>query len=216
LPIGHLGKQDLGKQDHVEGFTLVQPQDDTGDVTVPRDAEWPNHIPYHPSFGHQSGVKVPVPGEMMMEKDSGRNHTVSEFVEETAPRRTGRDRGKTKLTTHQQDEPNQAPTRRVQDRWFYETVPAILAQTANGVDSVTIPIQELKMCVRGAPCLQEDNAMDKRKGSAKILSNTDTSEMCKSETIDCTFLGKTSSPVPENLGILGQISPDHLDEITND
>ncbi len=90
-------------QDHVEGFTLVQPQDDTGDATVPRDAEWPNHIPYHPSFGHKSGVKVPVPGEIMMEKESGRDYTVSELVEEKAPRRTGRDRGK--------DEANDSPTR---------------------------------------------------------------------------------------------------------
>jgi hypothetical protein len=167
-------------QDHVEGFNLIQPQDDTGDATAPRDEEWPNRFPYHPSFGHKSAVKVPVPGEMMMEKDSGRDHIASEIIEEKAPRRTGRDRGNTKIVTHQPGESNQALMRRVQDRWFYETVPAILAQTTNGLDSGTMPIQGLDVVVREASCLQEDNAMDKSKGSAKLLLNADTSEMCKS------------------------------------
>ena len=142
-------------QDHVEGFTLVQPQDDTGDANVPRDAGWPNHIPHHPLFGPSSGVKVPVPGEMMMGRDSVRDHTVLELNDEKGSRRSGRNRMKTKLTNHHPDELVKPSKRRVQDRWFYETVPAILAQTTSdnkhtGLESLEMHGQGPEVCVQKA------------------------------------------------------------------
>ena len=216
-------------QDHVEGFTLTQPHDDTGDETVPRSGEWPIHTPHHPAFGPGSVVKVPVPGEMMTGRDSGREHKAPTDIEDDEPRRSGRNRLKTELTVNSTGEQIPPSKRRVQDRWFYETVPAILAQvashcTSNGLDSLTMHGQGVDVGVQEEPMslpaqtvlisahassgtdrglLDENKPMDRNNGTVQDFPNQSTSII-------------SQSLIPKLLGPLNEIPLEHLDGISND
>jgi hypothetical protein len=55
-------------EDHVNGFPLDCPADETGDDTPMRNDSWPTYQPGHPEFGIPSCVKTPVPGEIVLDR----------------------------------------------------------------------------------------------------------------------------------------------------
>ncbi len=59
-------------QDHVTGFPLVSPPDETAHTSPEKPKDWPRKQPCHPAFGPPSVVKVPVPW-----KDRGESSRVS-------------------------------------------------------------------------------------------------------------------------------------------
>ncbi len=56
-------------EDHVTGFQLGRPKDDTPKDTVPRGEDWPTYSPDTPSFGPKSCVKVPAVWEILKERE---------------------------------------------------------------------------------------------------------------------------------------------------
>ncbi len=48
-------------QDHVTGYPLVSPSDETAHTSLEKPDDWPRKQPCHPAFGPPSVVKVPVP-----------------------------------------------------------------------------------------------------------------------------------------------------------
>ncbi len=48
-------------QDHITGFNLVSPPDDTSDSTTDKPGTWPRHYPSDPAFGPPSVVGVVQP-----------------------------------------------------------------------------------------------------------------------------------------------------------
>ncbi len=53
----------LPYQDHVTGYSMISPSDETASSTGEMPSEWPRQQPFHLLFGPQSVVKVPVPWE---------------------------------------------------------------------------------------------------------------------------------------------------------
>lgn len=50
-------------QDHITGYTMASPQDETSSQTQEKPSSWPRQRPSHPSFGPPSVVEVPKPWE---------------------------------------------------------------------------------------------------------------------------------------------------------
>jgi hypothetical protein len=146
-------------QDHVNGYSLVSPQDDTSLPSDERD-NVPFQKPSHPAFGPQSVVKVHVPwGEQLSGKQEGdsldeqkgagkmgRETTDgdSEKKEElslTRPKRTRR-----KVTASSKE----TKRRPAGERWYYELVPktTLVAQLRDNPAEIVGERGE-DVCVKG-------------------------------------------------------------------
>jgi hypothetical protein len=126
-------------QDHVKGFSLVDPKDDTGDDTLPRREDCPSYTPDHPAFGPESCVKVPIPFEIMIQKDEviGVPTPQSDQYETEiiGTDRSMRSRDNTKVEMNTKE--SQLTRRPVKDRWFYETIPMQMGKvTESNLDTV--------------------------------------------------------------------------------
>ncbi len=65
ISFGKWGSEDPlpSYNDHVTGYTLASPPDETASTTPERPEDWPSYRPSHPSFGPPSVVAVPRPWE---------------------------------------------------------------------------------------------------------------------------------------------------------
>jgi hypothetical protein len=121
-------------QDHVTGFTLASPPDETSRQTPEKPKEWPRHRPFHPAFGAQSVVEVPrlleneENGEIKRqediiigEKDEGMANEDKEKENAHRKTRARRPRKEADLLSGQSSGQPQGH-RRVKDRWFYEPI----------------------------------------------------------------------------------------------
>ena len=63
MSFGKWGSEDPlpSYNDHITGYTLTSPPDETASTTPERPEDWPRHRPAHPSFGPPSVVMVPRP-----------------------------------------------------------------------------------------------------------------------------------------------------------
>jgi hypothetical protein len=117
-------------QDHVTGFTLASPPDETSRQTPEKPKEWPRHRPFHPAFGVQSVVDVPRllgneenreikrPEDIVIgEKDEGVANEDKEKEIVHRETRARRPRKGADLPSGQAQ-----GRRRVKDRWFYEPI----------------------------------------------------------------------------------------------
>ena len=118
-------------QDHVTGYPLVSPADETAHTSQEKPDDWPRKQPCHPAFGPQSVVKVPVPwndrGEssMVIEDQKDEGH---EEVDVCDVDKVGRRQRQVKKKAP--SPPKSGPKRRpVKERWYYEPVvrPSALA-----------------------------------------------------------------------------------------
>jgi hypothetical protein len=68
-------------EDHVNGFPLECPADETGDDTPMKKDSWPVYQPDHPKFGTPSCVHVPVPGEIVLDRKNKLSGPTSDGVD---------------------------------------------------------------------------------------------------------------------------------------
>jgi hypothetical protein len=132
MSFGKWGSEDPlpSYNDHITGYTLASPPDETASTTPERPEDWPSYRPSHPSFGPPSVVMVPRPW-------GGNNSSISSGVireseqEETndnredqsgpeRPRRTTR--SQPSLAPFGEQPVRQQKRRPVKERWFYEPV----------------------------------------------------------------------------------------------
>ena len=116
--------------DHVTGFTLASPPDETDSSTLERPKDWPSHRPSHPAFGPPSVVLVPRPwgdkekeGYVCNRKVDEQGATHENGEESTRPERPRRTaRSKPSTMPFGEQPVTQQGRRPVKERWFYETV----------------------------------------------------------------------------------------------
>jgi hypothetical protein len=65
-------------EDHVSGFSLEGPIEDTEEDTPSRQSTWPTYQPDHTAFGEQSCIQVPVPGEIVLANKECKKDTRNE------------------------------------------------------------------------------------------------------------------------------------------
>jgi hypothetical protein len=118
-------------QDHVTGFTLASPPDETSHQTPEKPKEWPRHRPYHPAFGVPSIVDVPclLENEEHREIKSQDGIVNGEKDEEMANEDKKRGPSHREIRTRKPwkgaDLPSgqqQGRRRPVKERWFYEPI----------------------------------------------------------------------------------------------
>ena len=114
-------------QDHVTGFPLTSPPDETSHQTPEKPTEWPRRRPDHPAFGVPSVVGVPrlfegkEHGEITRQEGiiSGEKEKGMANDDKGGEKRTRKPRKETGLRSR---EPQ--VRRPVNERWFYETITA--------------------------------------------------------------------------------------------
>jgi hypothetical protein len=133
-------------EDHVSGFELECPLEQSDDDTPAKDPSWPTYQPDHPSFGIPSCVKIPVPGEIILSKKKSamETHSVGEGNSEPIPGETGTKRSEDKGGSSEVKK-KQNTRRPVKDRWFYELVsePVALPENEQELPDALGPFQHL-------------------------------------------------------------------------
>jgi hypothetical protein len=117
-------------QDHVTGFTLASPPDETSRQTPEKPKEWPRHRPFHPASGVESVVEVP---RLLKNEEQGEIERQEDIVigeKEEGIANEDKEKGNAHRETRARrprkgaDLPPGQPQgrRRVKDRWFYEPI----------------------------------------------------------------------------------------------
>ncbi len=129
-------------EDHVSGFNLVRPHDDSLLETLPRHNDWPTYVPDHPSFGPKSCIEVPVILEVLGEQ-IGEGNFIDDHSQETSSttlqnqslddkskgnedevqlRRSQRRKDTVKQDENLENKQKAGPRKPVKQRWYYEAV----------------------------------------------------------------------------------------------
>jgi hypothetical protein len=116
--------------DHITGYTLESPRDETSSTTPERPKDWPSHRPSHPSFGPPSVVMIPRPwgfnkrdGLSASYQEDGQVETNDNGEDDPGPERPRRTtRSQPSLAPFGEQPARQQKRRPVKERWFYEPV----------------------------------------------------------------------------------------------
>ncbi len=107
-------------EDHVSGFELECPLEQSDYDTPAKDPSWPAYQPDHPSFGTPSCVKIPVPGEIILSKKKAGMEThgvVEGNLEEPIPGEAETTQSEDKVRSSDVNK-KQNTRRPVKERWF--------------------------------------------------------------------------------------------------
>jgi hypothetical protein len=148
-------------QDHVTGYPLMSPMDETALTSEEKPLGWPSQQPSHPAFGPQSVVKVNRPwGEIEVSSGEMDGAKANEVMDEGIDGESGAEPSDTevqrepktsrpkRVVPSSKEGPKAATERRpVGQRWFYEPVQPILGAKQVGREVTEVSRQDTSRAI---------------------------------------------------------------------